>query len=115
MLFASLLPDIDCANSLIGRKTKIISFFFTHRGFFHSITAMALFSMLIYAFIPDKMIVSGFFLGYSSHLLLDSFNKSGIQWLWPVNKRIKGFIKTGGITDFILCACSLLLSAMIIF
>jgi len=37
-----------------------------------------------------------FFIGYSVHLICDSFTKEGIQPFWPFKGRSKGFITTGG-------------------
>ncbi len=86
-VFFSLLSDIDSSKSKFGRKF-IFSFLFKHRGILHSIYPLIfLYLINIYAF-----------LGYSSHLILDSLTKKGIK---PFNTKfkIKGFIKTGSIFE----------------
>jgi membrane-bound metal-dependent hydrolase YbcI (DUF457 family) len=37
-----------------------------------------------------------FFLGYSSHLLADSFTQEGITPFWPWKRNSKGILRTGG-------------------
>ena len=39
---------------------------------------------------------TGFFIGYSIHLILDSFTRDGIQPFWPLKTRSSGFIASGG-------------------
>jgi inner membrane protein len=88
--------DIDLPDSKFGRNFifRIIQFFSKHRGFFHSITSAVLFSLAIAIIWPVASL--GFFLGYSSHLIADSFTLEGIKPFWPFKFRSSGFIKTGG-------------------
>ncbi|TIC87748.1 metal-dependent hydrolase [Nocardioides sp. GY 10113] len=55
-----------------------------HRGFSHSILALALFSIGLLAIFPALAI--SFALGFASHVLLDVLNKKQIQLLYPSNK-----------------------------
>lgn len=82
---ASLLPDIDSPSSSIGKRFKFIGKIFSHRGFFHT----PLFSLL-FLLIPDEGIKWSCFIGIWTHLFLDSFNKSGIMFFWPLNKKRYG-------------------------
>lgn len=105
ILIASALPDIDSHKSKIGRNIKPVSFlinlFFRHRGIFHSPFVLILISMLI-AIINHEIAIA-FFIGYLSHLVLDSLTPSGIMLFYPFSKkRTKGFIRTGSLWENIL-------------
>ncbi|NQU98109.1 metal-dependent hydrolase [Candidatus Woesearchaeota archaeon] len=97
LLFGSLFPDIDRSSSILGRKAKFVSWFFSHRGFFHSFYAMILFSLVIYLLF-DLVLALAFLIGFSSHLFLDSFTKLGISF-FLVDKKIRGRLVTGGLFD----------------
>ncbi|BAP58521.1 metal-dependent hydrolase [Candidatus Tachikawaea gelatinosa] len=101
LVFASfltcLLPDIDHTQSFIGKKLKFlsksISRIFGHRGFTHSLFC------LLNIFILQKIITNlsiipydigqGFFLGYLSHILADSFTPHGVKLFWPLKYRFR--------------------------
>jgi len=105
LLVASALPDIDSYKSKIGKKIKPISFlinlFFRHRGIFHSLSLLILISALI-ALINHE-IAAAFFIGYLSHLVLDSLTPEGVMFFYPFSrKRTKGFIRTGSLFENIL-------------
>ena len=105
ILIASALPDIDSYKSKIGRKIKPISFlinlFFRHRGIFHSPFLLILISLIITLINPE--IAAAFFIGYLSHLVLDSLTPLGIMFFYPFSKkRTKGFIRTGSLFENIL-------------
>lgn len=105
MLIASALPDIDSYRSKIGKKIKPISFlinlFFRHRGIFHSPFILMLISLVI-ALINHE-IAAAFFIGYLSHLILDSLTPGGVMFFYPFSKkRTKGFIRTGSLFENIL-------------
>ncbi|MBI5393009.1 metal-dependent hydrolase [Candidatus Woesearchaeota archaeon] len=101
IIFAAMIPDIDITTSKLGKHVKIVGYLFTHRGFFHSLLALFLFSYLLSLVIPVIYIVP-FFIGYLSHLVLDTLNHQGIMFLYPIPVRIKGFMKTGGLAEIIL-------------
>ncbi|MDD3174876.1 MAG: metal-dependent hydrolase [Candidatus Nanoarchaeia archaeon] len=110
-LIGILFPDIDKMNSIIGRKFKIIGFFFTHRGFFHSI-----YSVLISAYILNFFNVSiaiFFSLGYILHLIEDMFTKSGID-LFMLGFKISGPLVVGSFTEKIVNLVMLILSSGLI-
>ncbi|MBT3303668.1 metal-dependent hydrolase [Candidatus Woesearchaeota archaeon] len=97
-LIVSFLPDIDTPHSKLGRKV-FFSRFLKHRGFWHSIWAVILFTFIIMLFYVGVYVVA-FVVGYMSHLLIDMSTKTGISLLNPlVNDRIKGPIKTGSILE----------------
>ena len=52
-----------------------------HRGFSHSILALALFSVGLLAFMPQ--LAAAFALGFASHVLLDLLNKMPVQIFYP--------------------------------
>jgi membrane-bound metal-dependent hydrolase YbcI (DUF457 family) len=98
---AAIFPDIDNRFSKIGRHklSRIFNFFVKHRGIIHSFTFMGIVSLFI--FLSYKEILLPFVLGYSLHLILDTFTVNGIKPLYPLNFKIRGRIKTGGIIETI--------------
>jgi inner membrane protein len=106
VLLATMLPDIDNLNSYIGKRARALSrtvrFFSKHREFFHSLACSLLLGMLLLVIAPN--IAFPFFIGYSMHILADSFTVEGVQILWPLEKRSKGPIKTNGLTEKIIFA-----------
>ena len=98
-LIATFIPDIDTMHSNVGKHKifRFFQFFSKHRGMIHSFTFLIAVSILLALFFP--IIVFPFFLGYSLHLLADSFTKEGITPFWPYNKKSSWRIKTGGVTE----------------
>jgi inner membrane protein len=96
VLFATILPDLDSGFSTIGRKwySKPLQLFVKHRGIIHSLTTAVVLSVLLAIFIPVTSL--GFFIGYSVHIIADSFTKEGVQPFWPFKAKSKGFVRTGG-------------------
>lgn len=100
--FVALLPDIDDASSKLGRKHKIISRIFSHRGILHSIFP-PLILYLLFNFLNYNTIALGILIGYLSHLFIDAFTLQGINFLHPFSSfRISGFIRTGKLLELIL-------------
>ncbi|TKJ17369.1 hypothetical protein CEE44_02440 [Candidatus Woesearchaeota archaeon B3_Woes] len=103
MIFG-LAPDIDELKSKVSQKVKplalLIKFFFSHRGIMHSIFLPIILYLLLFMINIDVAISVSF--GYLSHLLLDCFTVRGVRLVWPLKKRLKGFIKTGSLTETIL-------------
>lgn len=95
-LLVTYVPDIDTENSKFGKKKifRPLQFFMSHRGFFHSFTFLILLTLVLLIFVP--IIALGFFVGYSSHLLADSFTLQGITPFYPWKKKSSGRIRTGG-------------------
>jgi len=98
VLFASLLPDIDHPDSKLGRKVKIISKLFKHRGFFHSIFGVALFTLPFLYFKLD-LIAIPLLIGYCSHLLGDLITLEGIMPFYPLRISVKGFMRVNSWTE----------------
>jgi len=95
-LLATLIPDIDITFSHIG-KYKIfrpLQALTTHRGLIHSFTFSFVLSLFFAFFIP--IIAFPFFLGYSLHLIADSFTKEGITPFWPYSRKAYWRIPVGG-------------------
>jgi membrane-bound metal-dependent hydrolase YbcI (DUF457 family) len=55
-----------------------------------------------------------FFIGYSSHLILDSFTPEGVQFFYPSKKRISGKIKTNGSKERLIFISSIVFGIAII-
>ena len=96
VIVATVLPDLDSGFSSWGRHWifKPLQIFVKHRGVIHSFTTGIVLSVLLAMFWPVASL--GFFVGYSVHLICDSFTKQGIQPFWPFRIRSKGFINSGG-------------------
>jgi len=98
-LFATFIPDMDTPFTKIGNKkiSKVAQVFTSHRGFIHSLTFCLLISILLAVFIP--ILAFSFFLGFSLHLLADSFTKMGITPFWPYSRKAQGVLNTGGVVE----------------
>lgn len=94
-LLATFLPDIDTGFSTLGKSGggKLLQFFVRHRGFIHSFTFCIIISIALAAFLP--ILALPFFLGYSLHLLVDSFTLEGIKPFWPFNASSSWRLRTG--------------------
>lgn len=104
-LFSSI-PDIDHANSKIGRKLWFlsipISFIFKHRGFFHSIFP-AVISFFILEYFKFDLLACALLIGYLAHLIGDSLTKEGINFLHPfATFEIHGPLTTGTLFETLL-------------
>ncbi len=113
LLIGSLLPDLDNPYSKLGGKIRpistIIRFIFGHRGIFHSVFPALLIFVVFYLFLDMKLYGISLSLGFILHLVMDGLTKEGINFLYPLSKfKISGFIKTGGIFEWILF-CSLVI------
>ncbi len=96
VIVATVIPDLDLGSSSWGRHLifRPLQFFVKHRGIIHSFTFAVLASILISVFWPVASL--GFFIGYSVHLVADSFTRKGIQPFWPLKVKSSGFIASGG-------------------
>lgn len=74
----ALLPDIDKSTTTLGKKFKFISSFLKHRGFTHSLLF----------FILSSMISPYLGIGVLTHIILDMFNPTGVELLFPFGKKI---------------------------
>ncbi len=110
MIVATFLPDIDSSRSKIGKSFLLrpLQLFFGHRGILHSFTFALMLSVLIFFFSQEVSIA--FFLGYGLHLIADSFTFMGITPFYPISKKWKGLIKTGGWTEAIIFMILVLLN-----
>ena len=100
-LIATMLPDVDSAFSKFGRAkaARVVQFFTRHRGFFHSFTFCIVVSVVLALFSPTVILALPFFLGYSVHLLADSFTSEGIRPFWPAKKRISWKVPVGSVVE----------------
>ncbi|MBI2105346.1 metal-dependent hydrolase [Candidatus Woesearchaeota archaeon] len=115
LFFGIGFPDVDNNKSKFGRKSffKIVNLFFKHRGIFHSLIFGIILSWPIYFF--DKDAGAGLFLGFLSHIILDSFTKQGVRIFYPLsNLNARGFIKTGGNLEKIIFYFFILLDILVV-
>ena len=105
IILGSIFPDVDEHKSFIGRRlpviSRILNFLFGHRGIFHTIFI----GMIIFIgfYLSGFLLLGlGFFIGYLSHLLLDSLTLLGVKLFWPItNLQLRGFVRTGGFTEYL--------------
>ncbi len=95
LLVATLLPDIDSLTSSTGRKLifRPLQAMVKHRGILHTYTFCIAVTLILAFVYPSSALP--FFLGYSFHLLADSFTIQGIKPFWPFKVESKGLIATG--------------------
>jgi inner membrane protein len=113
VLVASLLPDIDIANSYLGQKKifRPLQWVVKHRGMIHSFTLCLIVSFMFAYYIP--ILTLPFFLGYSFHLLADSFTVEGIRPFWPLKKEVEGSIRVSGKREMLILIMILIFSALL--
>ena len=89
-ILATTLPDIDNRHSKIGRHNPFC-FLTKHRGITHTLL-FALVLSAILTFVTKTVYYSyALFLGYSLHIVLDSFTKHGTKPFFPFfNIKIRG-------------------------
>jgi inner membrane protein len=112
-VLGSLLPDIDHADSTIGRRLVVVSLpiqlLVGHRGATHSLLAAgvagAAAAFAAAAFMQSLLgglaVGLGLAAGYVSHPLLDAATPHGVRLLAPFSqRRFKGRTRTGGLADW---------------
>ena len=115
VVIATVLPDIDSPFSKLGRWKifRILQWFAGHRKIFHSLVFLILVFVGLYFLFP--VVAWGFLVGYGSHLLADALTVQGIYLFYPLNFRIKGFIKTGKFLEKIIFGIFVLVDLGLIF
>jgi len=96
----SLLPDIDLPTSAIGRPFFPIASWMNrkigHRTLTHSFVGTLLFALLVFmigwalrAWLGTPAVSYAWFLtlGFASHILVDTLNKTGVDLFWPARVR----------------------------
>lgn len=78
----SVFPDIDSEKSTIGSYIKPISSAIPHRTITHTLwVVLVLFGLALYF---HNIYVLVFAVGYTVHIIQDSFSRQGIAWLYPI-------------------------------
>jgi len=103
---STLIADIDNSNSKVGKRVKTISATIEktigHRTFFHSLFPLMIITALFFFILKWNVAGMAILLGYGSHIFIDAFTHMGIGPLYPLHKkRVKGFIKTGSLSEHI--------------
>jgi len=97
-LLTCLLPDIDHPKSLLGQRLSWLSHpiarAFGHRGFTHSLLAIAAGLWLFQINLPQSSpippdVLQGLTLGYLSHIVADMLTPAGVPLLWPCRWRFR--------------------------
>lgn len=77
--FGAVLPDIDCATSIVGKHAKTLATILPHRGPTHSLLFLFL-SLCINPWLA---------LGVLTHIVLDMINPRGLLLFWPFKTKVK--------------------------
>lgn len=135
-----VFPDIDERHSKVTKKFWIVGWIVSrlskHRGLFHSLLFALLVSGALYYFFSIlngifgfhltrgtgsallkeiKLLAAWFFVGYVSHLLLDSFTPQGVMWLAPLTKKkIRGKVRTGFLGEKVLVVVLIIAIAILV-
>lgn len=111
---AALTPDIDTPRSTLGRVLFFISYplnrIFGHRGATHSLLVLflsgaALAGVQIHLGGAATLtpLLAAWFLGYASHLALDSLTNGGLPLFWPYPRTFSVHLgTTGGVVELVL-------------
>lgn len=102
VLIGTIILDLDSPKSKYGKSIifRPLQFFVSHRGILHSLTFAIVVSVIVSIFFP--VIGFGLFIGFLSHIFMDSLTKEGVRILWPLKFKTRFIIKTGGETDQVL-------------
>lgn len=100
---AALVPDLDHPRSLISREAWFLPVhsLLRHRGLLHSAFA-ALIVLAADVSVPAQYQVYSLAAsaGYTSHIALDALTVSGVQFWWPIRRRVSLLpIRTGGVGE----------------
>ncbi|MCC2248950.1 metal-dependent hydrolase [Virgibacillus sp. AGTR] len=98
----TVLPDIDSNTSTIGKYIAPISSFIPHRTITHTIWAALLIAGIAWYF--ESIYLLALALGYTAHIVEDSFSEQGIHWFYPVpsfrrKRRLPFTYETGGVAE----------------
>ena len=108
-ILSTTLPDIDNRHSKIGRYNPFI-FLTRHRGITHSFLFALILGFLMAYLTKDFYYSYALFLGYSSHIILDSFTKHGTKPFYPLSEfKIRGPMTTNSLTEKLLAIILFLL------
>jgi inner membrane protein len=114
-LLATLFVDVDSKKSKLGKffLFRPLQLFFSHRGIFHSLFFGFILSIALFFF--NLFAAYGFLAGYLLHLILDCLTLQGVYLFKPFSSRkIKGFLKSGGIVEEILFVLLLLTNIFLV-
>ena len=76
---AGVIPDADVIFTQMGTAFPLI-----HRGFLHTPIILGIILIIIYLVMKNPAICAAFGAGFLSHLFIDTFNPTGIMWLYPL-------------------------------
>lgn len=100
VLVGAIFVDLDSCSSKIARRFWFVSWIFRHRGVLHSLMVCLGLSLVVGVF--SLWLGFGFFVGYSSHLILDCLTLRGVALFWPLGWRCRGFVRSGGLVEDVL-------------
>lgn len=112
MLGGSILPDIDVSSSKINQWSgflgKVIAFFTTHRGIFHSPLLFIIF-FIILSYFWSTYYAWGLIAGYLTHMFGDGITRMGVQPFYPFKFKVRGPVTVGGLNEGIIAILLIIL------
>ena len=78
----SVFPDIDSEKSTIGQYITPISRSIPHRTITHTLWVVLI--LVGFSIYFQSIYLFAFALGYTIHIVQDSFSRQGIAWLYPI-------------------------------
>lgn len=103
IMLGSIFPDIDERRSKMNQWSgfvgRIVTFFFKHRGVFHSLLFAVIISLAIGLY-SNLHYGLGLFVGYVAHLTGDMITLAGVRPFYPFSDyKIKGPLRVGGMWE----------------
>ena len=97
VLLSGILPDFLHRFFSINNISDKFQIKEPQGGIFHTYTFCVLVSIIMLFIHPFAAVLAlPFFIGYSFHLLADSFTKRGIRPFWPIKTVSSGMVDSGG-------------------
>jgi membrane-bound metal-dependent hydrolase YbcI (DUF457 family) len=83
--FAAFLPDVDWIMEFSWGFGSV------HRKLLHNVWFLTILTLLVLFLFREFILVLAVIVGFTSHLLIDSFTVTGVYWLYPIGKyHLKG-------------------------
>jgi len=113
-LISTLFADLDSQFSYLGRLKifRFLQFFVKHRTVFHNLFFVLILTSLFVLFYP--LLAFSFFLGYCSHLILDSFTVKGVRLFYPLKRVYSWKLRTGGKSETMFFVLVLMINIVLI-
>ncbi len=91
--------------ALIGAMVPDIDLHFKHRTWAHSVWFLILLAGTgLFFGLANFEVAVMFAIGFISHIISDSATHRGLMPFWPIGPKIKGIVRVGGLSEWIVAA-----------